>query len=350
MSGTRAKLTRDQLRVVQAAYDGLRASGTWPKFGEIDRQLDRGSRRLDAGRIIQDIPASVLQPLGTPAAAGLESPMRLTIEGVAVCKDSADDIDLFVRAVRWMALQEWKFRPLVGSDTVAATVDSQRLMRALRIPKRRAVDVARLGQFLLVERWGWQTGGGPTPDGVWTFTMTRDARRFRRIQTIDDYRAVRAQWDEETRPSVSEVLPATVEAPSESAAPGTDYVSPQVVAAIEAEIATSAWCCDRLLQLIAELNAAYDQGWALSAHATLRAILDHVPPLFGYTDFTHVASNYGWPRTDKSYMKRLLDAKKQGDEALHQPISKRRGSQLSMDDLPNRRPINRLLEECVTLL
>ena len=57
----------------------------------------------------------------------------------------------------------------------------------------------------------------------------------------------------------------------------------------------------------------------------MRAIVDHVPPLFGYKDFAEVASNYAWSATDRSYMKRLLDTKKQADEALHRQMSKKAG-------------------------
>jgi hypothetical protein len=39
-------LTRDQQRVVQAAYDGFRERCDWVKFGEIDRQHARVRRTL----------------------------------------------------------------------------------------------------------------------------------------------------------------------------------------------------------------------------------------------------------------------------------------------------------------
>jgi len=349
----RVVLTRDQVRVIQAVYDRLRESGTWPRFGEIDRQLDSGPRRIDVGQAIQHIPSSLLQPLGSPPAASLEYPMRLTLEGVARCKGSEDDVSLFLRALRWMARRERNFKPATADGIAAATVDSQQLMRALKISKRCIADVSRLGVILMVERWGWSSGGGPRPDQTWNFTLTRDIRRFSKVQTLDDYRAAHKQWDEETQPSAQFSWPQQIKReslPTEPQAANGDYVDQQVIAAIEGGQVGSTWQCDKLLHLIAELNDNYHNNNAHSAHAMLRAILDHIPPLFGYTDFAEVANNYRWSRTDKLYMKRLLETKLQGDEALHSPISQKPGSQLSIHDLPPRRQINRLLEECATLL
>jgi hypothetical protein len=79
----------------------------------------------------------------------------------------------------------------------------------------------------------------------------------------------------------------------------------------------------------------------------LRAILDHIPPLLGCSTFTAAANNYPWSRTDKAYMKRLLDFKLQADDALHRQISAQTDL-LSLGDIPPRAMINRLLQECAS--
>lgn len=352
MGDEQVVLTRNQMRVVQAVYDYFHETGTWPRFGEIDRRLDRGRRRLDAGRIVEGIPGSILQPLGSPPAASLEYPMRLTLEGVARCAGSDDDVALFLRALRWMARQERQFQPATASEGAGARADSQQFMRGLKIAKRRTLDVQRLGAILMVERWGW-ISGGTSPDQNWSFALSRDVRRFSRVQTLDDYRAVHESWVKETQPRILTTAPELTEPeqlPDGTLPANGSYVDRAVVAAIEAKQATSVWKCDKLLQLIAELNDNYERQNGHAAHAMLRAVLDHVPPVFGLTDFAQVANNYGWSRTDNAYVKRLLEAKLQGDEALHKTISRRSGLMLSIADLPPRRQVNRLLEECAGLL
>lgn len=101
----------------------------------------------------------------------------------------------------------------------------------------------------------------------------------------------------------------------------------------------------KLLRLITELNDNYQRGNAYAAHALLRAILDHIPPMLACANFTVVASNHSWGQTDRKYMRRLLDFKLQADDALHRQISRKLG-QLGLDDVPPRIWVDRLLREC----
>jgi hypothetical protein len=125
------------------------------------------------------------------------------------------------------------------------------------------------------------------------------------------------------------------------------YVDAQVIAAIRAHHAPGRFDWAKLLRLIDELNDNYVRGSTYAVHAVLRAILDHVPPLLGCTTFTAVANNYPWSRTDKAYMKRLLDFRLQADDALHRQISAQTDL-LSLGDIPPRAWINRLLQECAS--
>jgi len=56
---------------------------------------------------------------------------------------------------------------------------------------------------------------------------------------------------------------------------------PTAIAAIKAGEATDRFDRSKLLRLIEELNDNYLRGNGHAAHALLRAILDHVPPLLG---------------------------------------------------------------------
>jgi hypothetical protein len=79
----------------------------------------------------------------------------------------------------------------------------------------------------------------------------------------------------------------------------------------------------------------------------LRAVLDHIPPLLNCADFEAVACNYSWGRTDKRYMRKLLDFKLQADDVLHRQVSAK-ADLLTIDDMPPRTWINRLLQECAS--
>jgi hypothetical protein len=124
-----------------------------------------------------------------------------------------------------------------------------------------------------------------------------------------------------------------------------DYVDPQVSASLAVRAEAIGLDPGKLTRLVAELNDNYGRGNAYAAHALLRAILDHIPPLLGCADFKAAASNYSWSRTDRGYARRLLDFKLQADDALHRQISKRT-DQLGIDDMPPKVWVNRILQEC----
>ena len=49
----------------------------------------------------------------------------------------------------------------------------------------------------------------------------------------------------------------------------------------------------KLIKLCEELNLAYTQEMNFSTAMLVRAILDHIPPIFRQSNFTQVVSNHG---------------------------------------------------------
>lgn len=79
----------------------------------------------------------------------------------------------------------------------------------------------------------------------------------------------------------------------------------------------------RLISLCKELDDNYSFGNYHSCAMLLRAILDHIPPIFGKSDFADVCSQYGG-RSFKDIVRPLSEtAKKIADDYLHSQISKK---------------------------
>jgi hypothetical protein len=125
----------------------------------------------------------------------------------------------------------------------------------------------------------------------------------------------------------------------------TPYIDPQVSGNLAARAGILGLDPGKLVRLLYELNDNYSRGNAYAAHALLRAVLDHIPPLLGCASFEAAVNNYSWGRTDKKYARRLLDFKLQADDALHRQMSKRT-TRLDIDDLPPKVWVNGLLQEC----
>ena len=80
----------------------------------------------------------------------------------------------------------------------------------------------------------------------------------------------------------------------------------------------------RLAQILWELNLAYKNKCYISCLILIRAIMDHVPPVFGVNNFTQLANNYNvGGRSFKQSMLRLeTTCRKLADGCLHNPIRK----------------------------
>lgn len=75
----------------------------------------------------------------------------------------------------------------------------------------------------------------------------------------------------------------------------------------------------KLGQMLAELNLAYENHSFLSCIFLVRAILDHVPPIFGLETFTEIANNYaGGGKSFRKSMQHLQNSSRNiADSYLH---------------------------------
>lgn len=84
------------------------------------------------------------------------------------------------------------------------------------------------------------------------------------------------------------------------------------------------WDFTKLVELCRELNVAAANRCHMSTAMLLRSILNHVPPVFGFGNFSEVANNYGSPKSNKSFklsMQRLESSLRNiADMHLHLPI------------------------------
>ncbi len=106
----------------------------------------------------------------------------------------------------------------------------------------------------------------------------------------------------------------------------------------------------RLVRLIEELNVASAEGCYMSVAMLVRAIVDHIPPIFGKRSFNDVASDSQKPRSFREAMEHLQHGlRKVADHHLHVQIR-------SKEVLPNenqvdfRSALDLLLAEIVRLL
>lgn len=81
----------------------------------------------------------------------------------------------------------------------------------------------------------------------------------------------------------------------------------------------------RLIRMCEELDDSYRRENYIAVACLIRAVLDHVPPIFGCRTFAEVANGYpGGGKSVKASLKRLEEsARNISDAALHQTIRKK---------------------------
>ena len=106
----------------------------------------------------------------------------------------------------------------------------------------------------------------------------------------------------------------------------------------------------KLIRLCEELNSNYSNENYYATAMLTRAIMDHVPPIFGKDKFTEVVNNYNGSKSFKKSMKNLDDFQRNiSDGILHEQIR-------DSESLPNKTQVNcsqaldHLLGEIVRIL
>jgi len=89
----------------------------------------------------------------------------------------------------------------------------------------------------------------------------------------------------------------------------------------------------RLLKMLEELDYAFSVENYISVILLVRAILDHIPPIFNLGTFTEVANNYGTKSFKASMLNLENSSRKIADSYLHTPIRKK-------ESLPNEKQVN----------
>jgi hypothetical protein len=98
------------------------------------------------------------------------------------------------------------------------------------------------------------------------------------------------------------------------------YVAPSRLAELRA-LTGCAWDTRRLVRLCEELNASHDNDCHMTTAMLVRAIVDHVPPIFCCKSFDEVANNYKGAKSFRDSMRHLNQSLRNiADAHLHVQI------------------------------
>jgi hypothetical protein len=120
---------------LQVVYNLFREhGGEWPNFDYIQRWLSR-FRQLDANQIVASIPDTLMKPLsyidGQPDPL---AKMVLSVEGVARCRGSDDDIHNFLGALQFLVQWDNDYDAPRDRTEWRTPISTKKLADELRLP------------------------------------------------------------------------------------------------------------------------------------------------------------------------------------------------------------------------
>ncbi len=161
------KPTGDQLRLINAVYDRFAAAGEWPLIDHLQHEYDLAEGEFDVDAVAESLDRKVGWQ-----NRGQNDTVELTLCGVALAANATDDL-ADVLAVGQHAFGRYlKEGPgfLVESSEIAPALGNDRV---------------RVAKVLVLGQWLPGFGGGSRNETSWSRQITREVRRWRGVETIE---------------------------------------------------------------------------------------------------------------------------------------------------------------------
>lgn len=110
------------------------------------------------------------------------------------------------------------------------------------------------------------------------------------------------------------------------------YVDPKRIKDLQSVISND-FDLRKVIRLCEELDDCFTRGNFIAVASLVRTLLDHIPPIFGYTSFKEVANNYAGKSLKRSFQNLENSSREISDALLHQTIRNR-------ESLPTRVTVN----------
>jgi hypothetical protein len=378
MSDLTAKLSHQQLMLMQAMSGPFMKTGQWPVWQHVAIELDR--QDLDAAALLKSLPSVGTRSVGRQSY-GLawyenqvlndDSRPALTMAAGLHLTELEDVFGAWILQLIGYLIKRQLSAPSSPDSVRRNFVEADDVAREF---PTMSTEYLRVVPYLLQHEPLLSRGvqgyyRKPDNSESWRYELNRNLLRFRGITKLTQYVDRQVELVEEAEReddqlfasiaastynvSFDETVSQVVSEPAAEVPPTITpviapplYVDATIRAELEAKRGKTALNLDKLLQLLTELDESYAANNPYACHALLRAVVDHVPPILSFQTFEQAASNYKWTQTDKKYMQRLLDFKAQADDVMHRRISKR-PDVITMHDVPPRAYLNALLAECI---
>lgn len=182
---------------------------------------------------------------------------------------------------------------------------------------------------------------GIVPSGISEHLASIDPKAFESIYDVYNAKA-------EIDVVLPDILSVALDPCAEESAPTEYFVSAALVARLES-ISCGSFHTVKLAGYCRELNSSYYHGNVVACLLLIRAIMNHIPPVFGHSTFEQVAANV--PRSQKETFTHLQSGvRKLADMYTHTPIRRREAYPTRTQVDPYKAQVEVLLQEVLCRL
>lgn len=173
-------LSEQQRLFLQTIFDYFNVYGKWPTYRYVERTVLQSHPDLNIDEIAKSLPPGLSKPFNAymfdvPVYANEDT--LLTVPAIYLCQGSEEDLTDFVRAIRFF-VERYN-----SSDKEKRQVSSNDLITSLDMSE---LSTRKIGLLLQVEPWIF-TSFSTGEEGNWQCTLSREIRRYRDVQTIEQY-------------------------------------------------------------------------------------------------------------------------------------------------------------------
>lgn len=332
-----AKLDEDQTLMLRSIYAGYATNRTWPTWLSVVRRF-RQESSVDPASVRDSFPVvgrrKGLEPSYSaiwfdPNHAGEDAEMRLTI-AAGIHLDEHRAAEALVRSVQYLAKLVANANP--DADRIRITRDS--LAREMNLDPNVMLPIPEL---LHHEPLALVSSYSAPSSGNWEVVLGEVLYEYRLISGLRGYVEKTVEL---VNKSQADTPVASVMLEQQPVAPVADYVDAGLISGLSA-VRDCPLDTRKLVALLSELNVNYAAGQPYACLMLIRAIMDHVPPIFGHDSYSNIVDQLKLARTDKNYLTQLLKSRFLSDDVLHRHIG-RRPDITAMHDVPNRMSVNAL--------
>ncbi|MFC5290927.1 hypothetical protein ACFPM7_28085 [Actinokineospora guangxiensis] len=340
-----ADLHDDQLVLLRAIYQASNdgCSAQW-------RSVKRRFRRIsDADPVVvrKSLPSVGSRGAGLPSYSAVmfdhsnhadDCEMRLTIAAGLHLAEYRSTANGVMRMIAYLAKQ---VADAHGDEPIMVTRGEVARGMDLALRQLPTYSLLRTEPYCLASPYHL-----PADDGDWTLQLNDDGLyEYRDVSTIAEYVT---KVVERIERDVAFYFPSASPEPPRDTSPqitGSPYVDAHLLDEL-ARLSSTEWQVKKLGELLRELNVAHSAGLVNACLMLSRAVLDHVPPLFGKERFTQVSHNMPWEKNDKKYMQKLEEVRLFADDCLHRKADQ--GYQpVTFEDLPKPAYMNALVRMAI---